>query len=166
MATAHALVAEEVSPVMRTDRRLHAEPRLPILCPCGCEVTGYLTKFDHARGCTCRSCLGRRNRRKGQKAEAGRHKALGGTGFTPRDELGHVYPILVVTQDKAGAQIPASFLKFTQSEFCRHAMWQAELATPIGSGAFPSVYLQPPGHTGRWLLVRVDGPLGGGDAIA
>lgn len=43
-----------------------------------------LTKRGHVVGCKCRPCLGARNRSKGQRAQKNTHRALGGTGNTPK----------------------------------------------------------------------------------
>ena len=134
------------------------------LCPCqmqvgvlvpGCGVVGTkLTRYGHLVGCTCRSCLGRRNRRKGQATEAKRHRRLGGQSQTPRDELAYSYSVNVTTEDKTGAQIPASFTKFLGLDWTRYALRQAEKKLPVGSDVLPALFLDC-GRSGTWLLVRV-----------
>lgn len=124
-------------------------------CPCDCGQVGWkLKRNGHVVGCSCRSCIGKRNRAKGQRTEANRHRNLGGQGWTVRDEFPHTYPITVTTEDKTGNQIPASFTKFLGLEWTRHALRQAEKKMPVGNDAFPALYLEPPGG-GAWLLVKV-----------
>lgn len=126
-------------------------------CPCGCEVTGLklAAKTGHlARVCECVSCRNRRNQKRGKRGEYNRHRRLrGGAKFTPNDELGYVYSIEFCTQDKAGAQIPASFQKFVGLEWTRHALKQAMMTIPEGVVAYPALYLEPPGG-GWWLVVK------------
>src|SRR3990167_8277718 len=123
----------------------------------GCGIEGTkLTRYGHLVGCTCHSCLGRRNRRAGKKGEYNRHRRLGGTGNTPRDELMHSYSINVTTEYKHGAQVPAKFVSFIRSEWTRHALNQAKKKLPVGADAYPSLYLEPEGG-GAWLVVDVSG---------
>lgn len=123
-------------------------------CPCGCGVEGLKLQLHHDRhvvGCGCASCRGRRSRRKGKAAERRRHLRLGGVGATPADDLAHVYQLAVTTEDKAGAQIPASFRSFVASEWYRHAIAQARKKLPLGSPVLPAVYLET--TRSRWWLV-------------
>lgn len=49
-------------------------------CPCpdlSCTLYGTIRPGKHIRGCKCRSCLGRRNRRSGLKKQREARKALG-----------------------------------------------------------------------------------------
>lgn len=81
---------------------------------------------------------------------------LGGEGFTPRDDLHHSYSINVTTEDKNGAQIPRKFVEFLHSETARHWFAQAEKKLPVGSDAFPSLYLEiTEGET--YLVVKLNG---------
>src|SRR3990167_5078602 len=116
--------------------------------PCPCEkqlcrdalgIGTKLTKYGHLVGCRCRSCLGRRSKRKGQAAQAKTHKALGGEGLTPcNEESGIFYTLTVRPEVKAGKQTPASFTKFVSGEWFRHALSQSERAIPVGIDAKPS----------------------------
>jgi len=135
------------------------------LGPCPCEDDGSLRqgqcvwgtrlqKNGHLKGCLCRPCIGRRNRRSGQRTEAKRHRRLGGQGQTPRDELAYSYSINITSEDKHGAQIPANFLKFIELEWTRHALRQAEKKLPIGSDAMPALVLDC-GRKGMWMVVPV-----------
>ena len=135
-------------------------------CPCRSETWGLnvfstceqvgtkLTKYGHLKFCTCRSCIGRRNRRSGQRTEAKRHRRLGGQGQTPRDELAFSYSINITTEDKHGAQIPASFRSFIAAKWTHDALRQAEKKVPVGSDALPMVVLDL-GRKGMWMV----GPL-------
>jgi hypothetical protein len=129
-------------------------------CPCewdGCQVIGTkLTKAGHLKGCACRSCLGRRNRRKGQAGEARAHRALGGIGSTIRDDLFHAYSLNISLETKSGNQCPARMVTAIRSEFMRKALRQATKKIPVGADAFPAVMLQPHGG-GQYLVVDVSG---------
>lgn len=46
-------------------------------CPCGCGKFGTVGAKGCVRGCGCRRCLGRRNRRKGLEKQRVARKALG-----------------------------------------------------------------------------------------
>jgi len=133
------------------------------ICPCNkedrsggpCLVIGTkLTRHGHLVACTCPSCTGRRNKRSGQRTEARRHRRLGGTGGTPRDELAYSYSLNVTTEDKHGAQIPASFIKFIELEWTRHALRQAEKKLPAGSDSLPSLVLDC-GRKGMWMITPI-----------
>jgi hypothetical protein len=128
-------------------------------CPClidGCTGSKLSVKSGHVVGCVCRSCMGRRNRKKGQAAEARRHRSLGGVGWTPRDDLHHPYPLTVTTEDKTGGQVPAKFVAFVNSETARHWFAQAEKKLPVGSDALPALYLEvTEGQT--YLVVKLSG---------
>jgi hypothetical protein len=124
-------------------------------CPCGCGATGSKLSFKTGhivRSCTCRSCIGRRNRKKGQAAEAKRHRMLGGEGQTIRDDLHHAYSLNVSVEDKSGSQCPVKLVSGMQSEFMRRAFSQATRKIPVGSDAYPAVMLHPHGG-GAYLLV-------------
>ena len=121
----------------------------------GCGVVGTkLKKNGHLVGCRCRPCTGLRSQKKGQATEAKRHRRLGGEGQTPRDELAYSYSVNVTTEDKTGAQIPASFTKFLGLDWTRHALRQAEKKLPVGSDALPALFLDC-GRAGTWLVVEV-----------
>jgi hypothetical protein len=89
--------------------------------------------------------------KRGKRAQAKGHRALGGQGFTPSNEesVGG-YTIHVQVEHKSGAQIPASFRSFVETEWLRHAMNQATNAVRVGNGTgdMPSVMID-----GRWLVV-------------
>ena len=116
-------------------------------CICGCGTLNLKTqlKTGHVVGCTCHPCIGRRNRRKGQRGQARTHKRLGGEGFTPsNEESARPYHVecMVMPEVKTGQQIPASWDKFVSCEFFRRALSQSERAIPFGSGALPCVVLR------------------------
>jgi len=119
-------------------------------CPClRCDIIGSkLTKHGHLVGCSCPSCMGRRNRRRGQAAQAKGHRALGGTGFTPsHEESTGGYPIVVQVEHKTGQQVPANFYRFIETDWFRRALSQAQRAVRVGDGSMPSVMID-----GRWLV--------------
>ena len=134
-------------------------------CPCGetyyaspCRMEGTkLTRFGHLVGCKCPSCTGRRNKRKGQAAEARAHKRLGGTGPTVRDDLFHCYSVNLSVETKTGAtNIPAKLLTAARSEWVRHALGQAIKKTPVGSDALPTIALEV-SPSEAYLIVDVSG---------
>jgi hypothetical protein len=132
-------------------------------CPCGCGATGskLAYKTGHVvRACKCQSCIGRRNRQKGQRAQAKGHRALGGQGFTPgNEESVGGYPITVQVEWKTGEQIPASLVKFLGLEWTRHALSQAQRARRIGDGSMPTVGVVVGGRT--WLIVEANRDMDG-----
>ena len=123
-------------------------------CPCGCEQESLtLTRYGHVRGCSCRSCLGRRNQRKGKRGQAVAHRRLGGEGFTPsNEEAARPYHIevTILPEVKTGEQIPKSWEDFVRSTWFRHALSQSERAVPVGSGALPCVVIR-----GDWAVVDI-----------
>lgn len=141
------------------------EPYHP--CPCGCQVIGWKLKTSKkvcveggcVVGCNSPSCRNRRNQKRGKRGEYNRHRQLGGKGWTPTDEMGHVYSIEIVTQDKKGAVIPMNFRRFVASEWARHALSQAERSVPEGVSCYEALYLEPP-EGGAWLVVRLPAPRG------
>lgn len=129
-------------------------------CPCGCGVEALkLTKFGHVVGCSCRSCIGRRNRSKGQRAQAKAHRALGGTGFTPTNEESarpYQVEVTVFPEVKTGQQIPATWDRFIETDWFRRALEQSTRAVPAGSGALPCVVLR-----GDFAVIDIRGRSGG-----
>lgn len=117
-------------------------------CPCDseapvCTIFGTkLTRFGHLVGCTCRACLGRRSKRKGQKGNARAHRNLGGVGPTINDDLFYAYSLNHSVEVKTGAQIPASFRRFAESEWTRHGFRQAAKKMPVGTDALPTLYIE------------------------
>ena len=116
-------------------------------CPCRtCGVVGLkLTRSGHVLGCKCHECIGRRNQRKGKRNQALTHRRLGGTGFTPSNEesaRAYQVEVTVFPEHKGGAQIPASWDKFTGTEWFRRALEQSTRAVPAGSGALPALTLR------------------------
>jgi hypothetical protein len=128
-------------------------------CVCGCGVIGWKTTKPlagglsmgeaHVVGCSCRHHTGKRNRKKGQAAQAKAHRALGGQGFTPtHEESGLYYDLTVRPEVKTGQQIPASFRKFIGLDWTRRALSQSERAIAVGIDARASICID-----GRWLVV-------------
>lgn len=119
-------------------------------CPCGCGQThGKQQKNGHVVRCKCRSCIGRRNRKKGQAGQHKGHVALGGTGWTPgNEESVGGYPIKVQVEHKTGTTVPKSIRKFLTTEWYRRAISQAVRAQRVGDASHPSVMID-----GRWLIV-------------
>jgi len=131
-------------------------------CNCGCNVIGTKLKVKSCIetgcvvGCRSRICTGRRNKRKGRKAQARGYRLLGGSApFTPgHEENAGTLTVEVQVEMKSGSQIPANFRRFIELEWTRRALSQAERAVPEGVQANPALYLEPP-RAGRWLVVRL-----------
>lgn len=122
-------------------------------CPCGCGITGNKLSFKTGhivRVCGCHSCRNSRSVKKGKRAQAKGHRALGGIGFTPSNEETHNgYDVRVQVEHKHGYPDQTVMLRrFIQTEFFRHALSQAQRAQRIGDGSHPGMMLD-----GRWLLV-------------
>lgn len=125
-------------------------------CPCfTCDKVGtkLAKRSGHLVGCTCRSCLGRRNRERGRKAQGRGYRRLGGDAkFTPgHEENQGVLSIEVGVESKQGQQIPASLLSFARGVWARRAWSQAERAIPEGVQADPAIYIESEG----WQLLVV-----------
>jgi hypothetical protein len=122
------------------------------LCPCGCGQSGSKLSFKTGhvvRVCDCASCRGRRNQKRGRRAQAKTHRALRGQGFTPyHEESGLFYDLTVRPEVKAGSQVPATFRRFLETDWFRRALSQSERAIPEGVDARPCVSID-----GRWLVV-------------
>ena len=68
----------------------------------------------------------------------------------------YLYSLNIATEDKVGAQVPRKFASFVESETARHWWAQAEKKIPVGSDAFPTLYLElSPSRT--YLVIRLDG---------
>jgi hypothetical protein len=101
-------------------------------CECGderCTLYGTLRKPDragkrHVRGCPCRSCLGRRNRSKGDSKARRARILLGIPGANSRHE--EVWGGDVRVEVKAGAQVRPAINAFEKMRS------QSEAARPIG----------------------------------
>lgn len=121
-------------------------------CPCGCGVRSHkLTKHGHAIWCACKACIGRRNRRKGQRAQRQMHQRLGGTGWTPaNEESARPYTLTIMPESKTGDQIPAAWDRFVATAWFRRALEQSRRAAPAGSGARPAVVIR-----GDWAIVDI-----------
>jgi hypothetical protein len=63
----------------------------------------------------------------------------------------HSYSINVTTQDKLGAQVPASFRTFVSDVWATKAWKQAEDKLPVGSDSLPSLYIELSPR--QWFLV-------------
>lgn len=134
----------------------------PCLERCGVRAAKLSVRSGHARGCTCRSCLGRRNRAKGQRTQARMHRRLGGTGFTPQHEegaVGYELTVWLIPEAKTGKQVPRKLASSIESDWFRRALRQSERAIPHGSTAMPAVYFELPGSSGGWLLMPVPATL-------
>lgn len=125
-------------------------------CPCGCGERGLklqLRHDGHLVGCSCPSCRGRRNQKKGKAGQAKMHRNLGGSGWTPsQEESARPYHVecVLMPEGKTGKQVPKSWDDFVTTEWFRHALNQSQRAVPFGSGALPCVVIR-----GDWAVVDI-----------
>ena len=54
----------------------------------------------------------------------------------------HAYSLNIATEDKTGQQVPATFARFIGLEWTRHAFAQATKKVPVGSDAYPALYIE------------------------
>lgn len=128
----------------------------PITCVddgCGlakCTAVGQPTRTGHPRGCVCPRCIGRRNKRKGQRKQAKATTALG----VPRSTIspGHEEYLggAVRIEVKAGAQVGPILTRYLAMEA------QSEAARPFGDHR-PFVAVAMPEKV-SWgiVLIRTD----------
>lgn len=126
-------------------------------CQCeldGCALHGTLGREDrngrrHVRGCACRVCLGRRNKRKGSSKQAKAVTALG----IPRTSLhpGHEEFLggTIRVEVKAGAQTKPAWTRYRLCEA------QSEAQRPIGDHRPFAAVLMPDGESDGLVLVRL-----------
>lgn len=109
-------------------------------------------KNGHALRCPCASCIGRRNRLKGMKAQRAHLKALAAATGTVRrfyTQFGNEESAGIngwQVESKKGKQVPALLVK---------AFRQCESAIAIGSGDKPAVILEPEGTTRPLVVLRL-----------
>lgn len=130
----------------------------PCLQRCGIRAAKLSVRTGHAFGCKCRSCLGRRNRSKGRKAQSRMHYRLDGEGPSPANEetaRGYLVTVFVMPEAKKGQQIPRGLIKALATDWFRRALRQSERAIPVGSNAKAAIYFEPDGSETGWLLVRI-----------
>lgn len=105
----------------------------------------------HPRGCKCRPCIGRRNRRSGREKQTAARKALGVVDrFQSRlgDEENWRLPWARV-EVKSGAQVGPIATRFLKAEA------QSEAARPVGDLRPFVMIAMPPGMTDGLLIVRL-----------
>ena len=130
----------------------------PCLERCGVRAAKLSVRSGHARGCVCRSCLGRRNRAKGRANQTRMHQRLGGDGPSPANEetaRGYLVTAFVIPEAKKGAQIPRNLIRALATDWFRRALRQSERSIPVGSNAKPAIYFEPDGSQDGWLLVKI-----------
>lgn len=128
------------------------------VCSCGCGVTGALGSTGHARRCTCASCRGRRNRRRGKLAEQSARRVL--APATPHGHGGHeeTWRGAWRVEVKAGAQVGPAITRWRSIEAQADAARAADdlrplvaVLSPSGRGAGePAVMLS----LADWLAVQ------------
>lgn len=114
-------------------------------CPDGCGLFGRPTKNGHVRGCKgpegqpCRSCLGRRNKRKGRTKQRAAQVALGmvGPGSTLGPNHEENWLGLLRVEVKAGAQVGPVKTRYLLAEE------QSEAQRPFGDHR-PFIYVAMP----------------------
>jgi hypothetical protein len=100
---------------------------------------GPKTKSTHERGCTCRSCINRRNRRNGRARQNRVAKKLGTSGA---HEEGWRHPLFRV-EVKSGSQVPKRVLD---------AMAQSDRAKSAGDSR-PCITVWSPSNSPRQIVV-------------
>lgn len=99
-------------------------------CGCGCGLYGTLKKPNRAgvrcvnRVCKCRSCMGKNNRRKGDRKAAVARKALGAIGANSRHEEHWGGGLRI--EAKAGAQVKPIYTRYLAAKH------QSEASRAIG----------------------------------
>lgn len=126
------------------------------ICPCGlCDIVGTkLTRYGHLVRCTCNTCRGRRNQRKGRASEAKTYRALGGQGRTLKDDYFFTMSLDIAYENKSGGEIPESFRDFITSKWAKDALRQAAKKIPVGADARRALTLDC-GTDGRWAIVDI-----------
>lgn len=113
---------------------------------------GHERKHQHRRGCDCRPCIGRRNRRNGLEAQRRTFKAAGGTakwrGQMANEERWESFEWapMIRWEKKSGKQVPAWVLS---------AIAQVEAAHDMGLYR-PGLVIEPEGTKTDYCLVRLD----------
>ena len=124
-------------------------------CGCGCGEFGTLKRpwSDGsqcvARKCRCRRCIGRQNKRKGQRKQAKATKALG----IPRSPLSPGHEELlggaIRVEVKAGAQVRPAVTAYLRCEM------QSEAHRPVGDHRPFVAVVMPDGEADGIAMVRL-----------
>jgi hypothetical protein len=126
-------------------------------CECGvesCDLWGTLKRENRAgkrcvRGCRCKSCIGKANKRKGQRKQAKAVTALG----IPRSSIhpGHEEFLggAVRVEVKSGAQVKPAVTAYLKCEA------QSEAARPIGDHRPFVAVAMPDGSSDGIAMVRL-----------
>lgn len=123
-------------------------------CECGCGLAGTAKKPNRAgvrcvRGCKCRSCMGRANKRKGLRKQAKAVTALG----IPRSSIhpGHEEFLggAVRVEVKSGGQVKPAVTAYLRCEA------QSEEQRPIGDHRPFCAVAMPDGSSDGVVMVRL-----------
>lgn len=124
-------------------------------CGCGCGAFGTLKRPSRdgtrcvARKCKCRRCIGRNNKRKGQRKQAKAVTALG----IPRSSIapGHeeFLPGALRVEVKAGAQVKPAVTAYLRCEA------QSEAQRPVGDHRPFAAVAMPDGAADGIVMVRL-----------
>ena len=137
-----------------------SDPYLPgpekVDCPDGCGLFGRPTRNGHVRGCKgpegapCRSCLGRRNRAKGQRKQRAARKALGiEKGFSLGADHEENWRGFVRVEVKAGAQVRPAATAFYKMRA------QSEASRPYGDHRPFVGIAMPEGESDGILMLKL-----------
>lgn len=136
---------------MKDEVELNALPSA-ISCPDPlCTLTGYHAKHRHVRGCSCRSCIGRRSRRKGHAAQNKAFHAVGGTeafrGQMTDEELWHGPPFApgIRFEVKSGGSVPKWVVNAIQ-----------QVRNGRSEDVRPALIIKPKGTSQYWVLMRLE----------
>lgn len=124
-------------------------------CGCGCDLFGTLKKPNRAgvrcvRGCRCKSCLGRRSRREGQRRQRRAQKVLNieGTALGANHEENW----------RGAVRVEVKSQGFAKPVLTKYALMaaQSEASRPIGDNRPFVAIVEPPGVTFGIVMFRTD----------
>jgi hypothetical protein len=123
--------------------------------PNGCGKFGLLGKPDrwgrrHVRGCPCRSCIGRRNRRNGQRKQGKARKILGIVGPTLGADHEENWRGALRLEVKSGHR--ESFPVDTRYRAMRK---QSDASKAYGDNRPFAAVVMPPGMSDGYAIVRL-----------
>ena len=154
MCTSTTTLSTGVHRVDETTAQQRADWRPYDECPCGCGVIGHKLKVKngHVVGCKCRSCLGTRNRRNGQKSQSRALKDAAraeGTSMEIAPTHEEQARLLVHYESKQGEQVP----KGLRGEWMRKTEQQARgfAQRQVPTRKWAVVFSMPGGGRRIWM---------------
>lgn len=115
-------------------------------------VSEHNGKCKHKRMCSCRSCIGRRNRRSGKKAQHMAFKTMGGIeefpGQSNEEERWSGFDFLPNVRweiKSGGSSVPKWVVNAIQQVYNGH-----------GDGIRPALIIKPKGTSTYWVLMKLE----------